>query len=110
MCGHPFHKAPARPCSVQGMGRPFGLQVGERSVAGLFERSRLLVGPRGAEGRKPSSQLGVQSLKENTSQALGLHILALRMNVNIVIFPLKFEDWIREHEVSAPLFCLRHKP
>lgn len=34
----PSHKAPARPCSVQGMGRPFGLQVGERSVAGLFER------------------------------------------------------------------------
>lgn len=76
----------------------------------LRERSRLLVGPRGAEGRKPSSQLGIQSLKENTSQALGLHILAMRMNVNIVIFPLKFEDWIREHEISAPLFCLRHKP
>lgn len=70
----------------------------------------MLVGPRGAEGRKPTSQLGVQSLKENTYQALGLHILAMRMNVNMVIFSLKFEGWIREHEISAPLFCLRHKP
>lgn len=51
-----------------------GLQVGERSVAGLFERerSRLLVGPRGAGGEEAQcSQLGIQSLKENTLPGLG---------------------------------------
>ena len=95
-CGHPFCEAPGRPCSVQGMG---GLSVyrwkrGQWLVC-LRERSRVPVGPRGAGGRKPSSQLGIQSLKESTSQALGLHILAMRMNANMVIFPLKFEDWIR---------------
>lgn len=35
-------------------------------MASLFEREAgLLMGPRGAEGRKRISELGIQSLKEN---------------------------------------------
>ena len=121
---YPTLEPPSRHLVVTPSMRPLGGHVLSRAWGGLSvyrwergqwlfclrERSRLLVGPRGAEGRKPTSQLGVQSLKENTYQALGLHILAMRMNVNMVIFSLKFEGWIREHEISAPLFCLRHKP
>lgn len=78
-------------------GRP-GQEGGQWLVC-LRERSGLLMGPRGAVGRRPSSQLGIQSLKENTSRALGFQTVALRMKVNMVIYPLKFEIWIEEHEI-----------
>lgn len=69
-------------------------------MASLFEREAgLLMGPRGAEGRKRISELGIQSLKENTSQARDFQILTTKMKINLAIFPFNFQSWIGEYEI-----------
>lgn len=56
-------------------------------------------GTQGSWEEEAQFRMGIQSLKENTSQALGFQILTTRMEVNMLVFPLNFESWIGEHEI-----------
>lgn len=72
----------------------------------------MLMGPKraGEGGEEARSELGIQSLKENISQALGFQILTMKMKVNMVIFPLNFEILRTRLETMKckPLFSAQH--
>lgn len=88
---------PAESCSVRAW-EAAGLQVGERSSEQvMYLRGHRLLGVRTQELRGPSSQLGIQSLKEHLG-ALGLHIPGNEDERYYgVIFPLKgCRDWVRD--------------
>lgn len=69
-------------------------------MSDLFERKAWIAdGALGRWGKEAQFLTGHLVLKENNFQAMGFQILAMRMKVNMVVFPLKFESWIEEHEM-----------